>query len=151
MKYPRFRIAWLMVAVALIGFHLAVICADTPLFGLHGLEVGLLPGLTVLTITIFSMSGMRGRSRPFAWGFAGTLAFAMCAYIICCLTIPDLVRRPIAYYVNEIEPSLYDADLTVIYRLSWEIIGVIVGLPQLAFALIGGFLSRSVWTTINGR
>ena len=150
-KAPRIGIAWLMVAVAIIGFHLAIICPDAPVFGLHGLEVGLLPGLTVLTITIFSMSGTRGGPRPLAWGFAGTLAVAICLYVVCCLTVPDLVRRPISYYVNEIEPFLYDADLTVTYRLSWEIIGLIVGLPQLALALIGGFLSRSLWTTIHRR
>jgi hypothetical protein len=40
-----------MVTVALIGLHLAVICGDTPLIGLDGLEVGLWPGATALTIT----------------------------------------------------------------------------------------------------
>jgi hypothetical protein len=71
--------------------------------------------------------------------------------IACCLTVPDLVRRPIAYYVNEIEPFLYDADLNVTYRLSLEIIGLIVGLPQLAIVLIGGLLCRSLWTTTTRR
>jgi hypothetical protein len=48
------------------------------------------------------------------------------------------------YYINEIEPYLYSADLTLIYRLSLEIQGLIVGLPQLLFALGGGVVTKSI-------
>jgi hypothetical protein len=141
---PRVSISWLMLAVALLGFHLAIACADHSVFGLNGLEVGLLPGVTVLTLKLFSSGRRKERSRPFAWGFVASLAVAICVYIVCCLTIPDLVRWPIVYYINEIEPYLYDADLVVVYQLSLEIQGLIVGLPQLLFALGGGVVTKAI-------
>lgn len=131
-KVPRLRIAWLMVAVALIGLHLAVICVDIPVFGLDGFEVGLLPGLTVLTITLFSISRTRGKPRPFAWGFVATLVVAMCVYIFCCLTIPELLRVSIIYQVDAIVRYIHEASPLLVYRLSLEIQGLILGLPQLA-------------------
>ncbi len=137
----RFRVSigWLMLAVALIGFHLAVICAPGSLFGLDNLEVGLLPGVTALGLMLFAMIERPGeRRRDFLRGFVASLAVAISVYLVCCLTIPDLVRRPVVYYINEIEPYLYDADLAVVYRLSLEIQGLILGLPQLLFALAGG-------------
>ena len=33
-----------------------------------------------------------------------SLMVAICVYLVCCLTIKDLVRWPIMYYINEIEP-----------------------------------------------
>jgi hypothetical protein len=134
-----------MLAVALIGFHLAVVCASPLVFGLDGLEVGLLPGVSVLALTLLSTRGRRGeRSRIFVWGFVASLTVAIGVYIVCCLTMPDLVRWPIVYYINEIEPYLYDAELYLIYRLSLEIQGLIVGLPQLLFALVGGVATKAI-------
>ena len=139
MASSRVSIGGLMLAVALIGFHLVVDGADSPLFGLDNLEVGLLPGVSVLALTLFSTRGRRReRSRTFVWGFVASLTVAIGVYIVGCLTMPDLVRWPIVYYINEIEPYLYSADLSAIYRLGLEIQGLIVGLPQLLFAQVGG-------------
>jgi hypothetical protein len=148
MKVPRFRVAWLMVAVALIGLQLAVICADEPLIGLDGLEVGLLPGVTALTITLFSMIGTRGRPRPFAWGFVAALVVAMCVYIVCCLTIPELLRVSIVYEVDRIVKYIADVNPILVFRLCLEIQSLILGLPQLTFALLGGFLFRRFRVTV---
>jgi hypothetical protein len=152
MGRSRVSIGWLMVAVGLIGFHLAVVCAYPPVFGLDSLEAGLLPGVTALAVWFLSTRGRRGeRSGPFARGFVASLSVAICVYIVCCLTIPDLVRWPIVYYINKIEPHLYDADLTVVYRLSLEIQGLIVGLPQLLFALGGGVAAKAIATASSSR
>lgn len=141
-----------MLAVALIGFHLAVICADAPILGLYNLEVGLLPSVTVLTVALFSMSGRRrDRGRPFVVGFEMSLTVAICVYLVCCLTTPDVVRWPVVYYIDEIEPNLYDADLAVVYRLSLEIQGLILGLPQLLFALGGGAVANAIATARDTR
>jgi hypothetical protein len=142
----RFRVSlgWLVLAVALIAFHLAVVCSDPPVLGLDNLEVGLLPGVTVLTIALFSTGGQRGQGgRLFVSGLVTSLTVAICVYLVCCLTIPDLVRWPVVYYINRIEPSLYDADLSVVFRLSLEIQGLILGLPQLLFALGGGAAAKA--------
>ncbi len=115
--------------------------------GLDNLVVGLLPGVTVLGVMLFSNERQGEKSRVFLWGFTASLIFAIAVYLVCCLAIPDGVRRPVVYYINEIEPSLYDADLAVVYRLSLEIQGLILGLPQLLFALAGGvafqFMART--------
>jgi hypothetical protein len=140
----RVSLGWLMVAVALVGFHLAVVCSSTSALGLRNLEVGLLPSVTVLTVALLSASGRRAeRGRIFVRGFLASLAVAIGIYLICCLTTPDLVKRPVVYYVNEIEPSLYDADLSAAYRLSLEMQGLILGLPQLLFALAGGAVANA--------
>jgi hypothetical protein len=134
-----------MLAVALIGFHLAVVCSCPPALGLENLEVGLLPSVTVLAIALLSTSRWREeRGRLLVRGFVASLAVAIGIYLVCCLTIPDLVRRPVVYYINEIEPSLYDADLSVAYRQSLEIQGLILGLPQLLFALAGGAVAKAI-------
>lgn len=145
MTRSQVSLGWLMGAVALIGFHLAVVCSSPPPLGLNNLEVGLLPSVTVLAIALLSTSGRRGeRGRIFVRGFVASLAVAICIYLVCCVTAPDLVRRPVVYYINEIEPSLYDADLSVVYRLSLEIQGLILGLPQLLVALVGGALVTGI-------
>jgi hypothetical protein len=145
----RFRVSlrWLMLAIALVGFHLAVVCVYPPVFGLYGLEVGLLPGVTVLAVLLFSAPTRgrhAGRSRPFARGFAASLAVAICVYIVCCLIVPHVVRWPLVYYINTIEPHFYDPSLLLAYWLSLEIQGLILGLPQWLFALGGGVAVKSM-------
>lgn len=141
----RVSLGWLMLAVALIGFHLAIVCSSSPALGLDNLEVGLLPSVTALAMAIPSASRRRGeRGRIFVRGFVVSLGVAIGIYLVCCFTAPDRVRQPVVYYINEIEPSLYDADLDAVYRLSLEIQGLILGLPQLLVALAGGAVSSLV-------
>jgi hypothetical protein len=145
MRRSPASISRLMFAIALVGFHLAVIFADEPIFGFDHFESGLLPGATALAVTLFSIGRRPGYGiRPFAWGFVASLVVAMCIYVVLCLRNPDLVRWPLVYYLNNIEPSLYDADLWVTYCLSREIHGLIFGIPQLLFALLGGALTKRV-------
>ncbi|WP_165073819.1 hypothetical protein [Paludisphaera rhizosphaerae] len=143
----RISLGWLMLAIALIGFHLAVVCSSSPPLGLGNLEVGLLPSVTVLAISLMSVStnGRRGeQGRTFVRGFAASLAVTVCIYLVCCLTTPELVRRSVVYYINEIEPSLYDADLGEVYRLSLEVQGLVLGSPQLLVALAGGTVAMGI-------
>jgi hypothetical protein len=131
-----------MLAVALIGFHLAIVCPERPAFGLDGLEVGLLPGVTVLTVKLFLISRGRETIRPFARGFVTSLTVAIGIYLVCCLAIPEFVRWPVMYYINEIESYILDADFEMQYRLSLEIYGLILGLPQLLLALGGSVVTK---------
>jgi hypothetical protein len=141
---PRITIGRLMIVVALLGFHLAIVCDGPSVFGLDGLEVGLLPGVTTLTVRLFWGGHNRERSGPFGRGFIASLAVAIGVYLVACLAIPEFVRGPIVYYVNEIEPYVMDADLVLQYWLSLEIQGLIIGLPLLLFALGVGLLTKMV-------
>lgn len=143
----RFSLGWLMLAIALLGFHLAVLGPSAPPFGLDNLEPGLLPSVTVLAISLMYMSprlrsGEQGLT--FFSGFVASLAVTVCIYLVCCLTVPELVRQPVEYYINEIEPSLYAADLDAAYRLSLEIHGLVLGMPQLLVALAGGTMAVGI-------
>jgi hypothetical protein len=133
-----------MLAVALLGFSLAIVCGDRPVFGLDGFELGLLPGMAVLAIMLFSIRRRGESSRPFAWGFAASLAVAISVYLVTCLAIPEVVRWPVVYYVNSIEPYILDADFAIQYRLSRVIQGLIFGLPQLLLAVVGGVVTKVV-------
>ena len=83
-------------------------------------------------------------------GFRGVaLRSPMCLYIACCLTIPDLLRVSIVYDVDAIVRRCYEASPLLVYRLSSEIQSLILGLPQLALALIGGFVFRWIRITIG--
>jgi hypothetical protein len=140
LPFARLSISRLMIAIAVIGFHLAVIWRDRPIFGLHGLELGLLPGVTVLAVMLFSGRRRRG---TVGHSFVASLSAVLFLYIVCCLTTPDLVKRPVIYYINQIEPHLYDADHMLVYRLSLEIRGLVLGVPPLLFALAGATLLSS--------
>jgi hypothetical protein len=137
MTLARVSIGRLMLAVAVIGFHLAVVCCERPILGLDGLEVGLLPGVTVLAAVMF---WGRGRRSRYGRALVVFLIAALALYLALCLTVPDLVRQPVVFYINEVEPRLYDADLLLVYRLSLEIQGLILGFPQLLLALAGAAL-----------
>lgn len=60
---------------------------------------------------------------------------AVCIYLVCSLTTSELVRQSLVCYINELESSLYDADLDAASRLSLDVHGLELGLPQLVVAL----------------
>jgi hypothetical protein len=79
---PRFRIAWLMVAVAIAGINFAAIRALLDLNGTAAqlLLVGALPMANVLIVGIM-IARQRVRSRPFLLGFEVFGAIALALYI----------------------------------------------------------------------
>jgi hypothetical protein len=145
---PRISIGWLMLAIALVALHLAIVTSYPPLFNLGHfyLEIGLLPSVTTAAVMLFSITRRcDGKDRSFACGFLGTLLLTACVYLVLCLTVPELVKWPIVYYINNIEPDLfYDTEVNIIYRMSLEIDGLILGAPQLLIALLGGALTKRV-------
>ena len=83
MKTPRFRIAWLMVAVAIAALDFAAIGAilgsGTGDFGIF-LLLGALPMANVLAVGIL-IGQRRPGSRPFLLGFEAFGAMALALYI----------------------------------------------------------------------
>jgi peptidoglycan biosynthesis protein MviN/MurJ (putative lipid II flippase) len=136
-----------MLAIALVALHLAIVTSYPPLFNLGhaNLEIGLLPSVTTGAVLLLSITRRSdGKDRSFACGFLGTLLLTACVYLVLSLTVPELVKWPIVYYINFIEPNLYDADLSIIYWMSLEIDGLILGAPQLLLASCGGAIVKTV-------
>lgn len=147
MTLPRVTLGSILLAVALIAFHLALVGSTHPAFGLDNLELGLLPGVTALAL---SLPWARRRHNVATRAFAAALGLAIAIYLTLCVATPDLVCVPVVHYLNEIEPHLYDADHSLVYRLSLEIQGLILGLPQVLFAIAVATLA-AIHTRSNRR
>jgi hypothetical protein len=143
-KVLRFRIAWIMVAVAIIALDFAAIRA---LLGFdsrvgNALLLVALPMVNVLAGSILIGQQHPG-SRPFLLGFMafGAMALALCvvlSFFRDAAALDDyigLLSEPWEMIIRH-APS-FDTDL-----ISGLVIVVWVGWPQVAFALIGGSLSR---------
>ncbi len=133
------------VAVAAIPIGiLASVLNDRPVLGLpFCLDTGLM--LTLAVLFAFTPHAVtRGHSRPFVAGFVAAFWAAAIAYVACCALFPDVVSHPVVYYVNEIEPRLFDADTLLFYSISLTARGVIMAVPQLLIALAGGFVATLV-------
>ena len=143
MKLPRFRIASLMVAVAIAALDFGMIRALSVVqrspYVL--LVLGVLPMANVLPVIL--LTGQRRReNRPFRLGFVSFGAMALALFVAVTWFFPHemaILFSPLLGYVIKIigsgRPLLSDAAQALA-------LVVTVGLPQVVFALIGGFLSR---------
>lgn len=144
MKVPRFSIALLMVIVALAALDLETIRAmpviRPPTSEL--LVLGALPMANVLAVDLL-LSQRRPASRPFLLGFAAFGVVALALYVALVAFSPETVAtlyvrpliEPISRTIGPIQPIILIAILGSV--------GVVMlGLPQLALALLGGFMFR---------
>jgi hypothetical protein len=145
MKPPRFRIAWLMAIVALAALNLAAIRAASD--SSSGPEVLLcmvaLPMTNVLALAI--LIGHRHRGwRRLLLGFEAFGVSALAYLIVAILSGEAWVW---SYITLVLEPTR--AIVRPSGGANWSTIRLLVGrsilsawatLPQLAFALVGGFL-----------
>jgi hypothetical protein len=154
-KVPRFRIASIMVVVAIAALNLVAIRALLGFRSLMGelLILGALPMANVLAVSLI-IGQRRPGNRPFLLGFVPFGAMALALYVAVGTAFPrEIVKScmiPVNdYLVRVIEPHrplLFIPAQTFAYVL-------ILGLPQVVFALIGGLLSRKFMITfrISGR
>jgi hypothetical protein len=155
---PRFRIALIKLVVTIAAFDFAAIRATLgSRTGSLGSETGialLLGALlmaNVLAIGIL-IAQRRPGSRPFLLGFEvfGAMALALFIALAICVTrevvLPYLV--PVVGLTDRIigrgHPFVFIPILCFAHV-------VMLGWPQVAFALIGGFLSRKYRITITKR
>jgi hypothetical protein len=145
-RIHRFTIAWLLVAIAVIAFPMAllsVVMNDRPRIDRTGtLDMGLWLTIPVLTVYLFAAIRRRAMIRAFDFGF---LAFGWAAafvFVVTAWACPGFMHIPIVFYINEIEPYFLDCDLTECYILSLLIQGAIFAIPQLVVALLGGLVVR---------
>ena len=103
-----------------------------------------------LLIVGLLIARQRPGSRPFALGFAVFGALSLSVYVFLSLIFDQ--PAPISWYLEFVFNSLiavfgvYPPPGTEVFACSLVLVG-----PQLVFALIGGFLSRSFKVTITRR
>jgi hypothetical protein len=157
-KVPRFRIAWLMVAVAIAAFDFAAIRALLPH---HGsalddqrrmcLLLGALPMANALAVGMLIGQRRPGR-RPFLMGFEVFGAMALAFFIVLATLFPREVVWPyITPFVLPIERFIGPGRPMVYIPLGAFVIVATLAWPQVAFAMLGGFLSRKFRVTITRR
>jgi hypothetical protein len=153
MKAPRFRIAWVMVAVSVAALDFAVMrmVLDHHIGAASELiDMGGLPIANLLAVGLFIGQKRRG-SRPFLLGFKAVGVMALALYVALAVFSPQTV---IPYLELSLEPirSTIGLDRTIVLNATiYSVVVVMLGWPQVAFALIGGFLSRRVKVTITRR
>ena len=153
MRAPRVRIAWLMVAIAFAAIDFAAIGAilgsradDIGIF----LLLGALPMANVLAVGIL-IGQRRSGSSPFLLGFETFGAVALALYVALlsyCLraVIPylSLLIRVLEQTIGRDRPFVF---MPVLFCASV----VMLGFPQVVFALIGGILFRSFRVAVSRR
>jgi hypothetical protein len=143
---PRFRIASVTVAIAIAALDFAVIRAsfDIPEVGL--LVLGALPMANVLAVGIL-IGQWRPESRPYLLGFEAFGAMALALFIAAAMAslFLDNYRFLTSYLtpvIQPIEKSIGQNRPFVFIPIALFAMVVMLGWPQLVFALIGGSLSR---------
>ena len=87
MKMPRFRIAWIMVAVAIAALDFAAIRASLDIREAVLFVLGALPMANVLAVGIL-IAQQRPGSRPFFLGFEAFGAMALALFITVAVASP---------------------------------------------------------------
>jgi hypothetical protein len=154
-KAPRFRIAWGMVAVAIAALDFAAIRASLDIREAVLLVLGALPMANVLAVGIL-IAQQRPGSRPFLLGFEAFGAMALALFITAAVaSLPFDEYMVIAYYLAPvlrlIQKSIRQDQPLVFVPIVLFAYVVMLGWPQVVFALIGGFLSRRFKITITRR
>jgi hypothetical protein len=154
MEIFHIRITWMMAFVAVAVLDFGAIWA---LIGFDSLEassllLGALPMANVLAVAIL-IGQRRPGSRPFFLGFEAFGAMALAFYvaltffhITALTTYVGLLSQPWAKTIGRVPALSSDRVQSFIAA---PVVVVMLLSPQVAFALIGGFLSRRFTITIT--
>jgi hypothetical protein len=156
-ELPRFRIAWAMVLVAAIALELGAIRAlsamqlQANIEGSHhlslmigALALGAIPMANVLAVGLLIGLCRRGR-RQFLWGFETFGAMTLALYIAGVILLTEELVRPLFdLTVKHLFTGLWNGPYrnNVGHLIGYSVTIAILAIPQVAFALIGGFLFR---------
>lgn len=148
MNVPRFRIASIMVVVAIVALDFGMIRALSVVQrGPYVLLVlGALPMANVLPV-IMLIGERRRENRPFRLGFVSFGAMALAVFVAVTWFLPHemaILFTPLLDYVVKTIGSGRPLLSVAVQALA---LVVTVGLPQVVFALIGGFVSRKFMIT----
>ena len=154
---PRFRIAWVMVAIAIAALDFAAIRALLKLESfVAGFSIfGALPMANILAGGI--LIGLRRRERhPFLLGFVKFGAMALALYVALTSSL-DVARSPYLglldnYLAQNPTVEIISQNHPFVFRpIQCFVTVVMLVWPQVAFALTGGFLFRKFRIAIYRR
>ena len=158
MKAPRFRINWLMGCIALVALNFGVMRllddlghrqfamthTDRFLHVTRHWVVGALPMLNTLGIVLV-IGLLRRGSHRFVWGFVLFGAIALALYVAAVGLYFDEFEQAGQDLLRPIAVALANGQTVLSagrFRMLICIVAVTFFLPQLAVALVGGFLFR---------
>ena len=139
------------VAVTAINFAAvrAVLVNRDPISEL--LAVGALPMASVLAIGLLA-GRKRPEWRPFVLGFTVFGTAALAVYVIQAVFFHDAIVEPyLRLLIGPLVQLIGREQLLIYIPVAYTFAVVLLGWPQVAFALLGGFLSRKYKVTIVRR
>jgi hypothetical protein len=141
----------LFVAVAAINFAAvrAALGSRGPTHGL--LAIGALPVASVLAMGL--LAGRRRPDRhPFLLGFTTFGAAALALYLFLAIFLAEQTLAPYVSLFLEPLVRIFGPEPSVAFISAvWSVAAVMLVSPQLAFAILGGFLSRKYKVSITRR
>lgn len=152
---PRLRIHWLMAIVAIVAIDFEAIRTSVelnrgrddnlPFF----LGSGVLPMANLLAFALWA-GRRRPGVRPFVRGFVASGLMASGLFVLLAAFFPDETLMP---YLGPVIGPLHEAigyDRPNLLIPATTIVSImLLGWPQVAIALMGGFLNRTFRVTIN--
>jgi hypothetical protein len=139
-----------VIAIAALDFAVIRTLADYRTATGDLLLVGAMPMANVLAVGM--LAGLRSlRSRPFLLGFEAFGALALAFYLILSIffyRVPRLYVQPVTDHLLR---TFRGYGVFVCVSAICSAAGAMLVLPQVTFALIGGFLFRKFRTTIAPR
>jgi hypothetical protein len=145
-------IAWMMASVAIAALDFAAMRA---LFGFGPstgelLTLGALPMANILAVGFLIGYRCPG-SRPFLLGFEAFGVVALAVYIALVISSPASQYSYMKPLIDPLERNIGRDRPFVFLPIVCFVAVVMLGWPQVIFALIGGFLSRRFKITITPR
>ena len=153
MTRPRLTVARLMFGVALACLILGILqqakAVPSIVTGRGVTDLGLWPGLVAFGTASFLVFERRKPRSAFVIGFAATGWASLVAYVAFCRFFPEVLFRFVLTFLNVIEPRwiawLIESDGEPGYSLSLLILGLLLAVPQLIMATLGGGIVWWFW------
>jgi hypothetical protein len=156
MRAPRFRIRWLMVAVAIVAVAFGAVRAVGDLGAGDGRRLLLFGAFPMANILVIGplLARKDPRSRPFLLGFEIFAALALSAFVLLMTFFPSR-NGPVFWYLSlafhALERIIGQEPTRVHQLIDFLVEGFLLSIPQFVFALIGGFLSQWLISTVARR
>jgi hypothetical protein len=141
---PRFRIAWVMVFIAVVAINFAAIRA---MLGLPEVGLAVLGGLPMANVLVVGnlMGRQRPGSRAFLIGFQAFGLMALAVFVAFASVAPRGPGPIMSYLALVFVPldKISSPDRPLIYiPIACFVVAFMLAWPQVAFAVIGGFVSK---------